>query len=402
LWGELRRPDGQALILTALIMPLLFGMAALCVDASSLFVQKRSIQNAADAAALAAGDELGPASDPSCQASMSCLANIDAKVAAAVGMYSSRNSGQSTVGKCVVATDTDCYTWPYAHDFARVEVRLKKSVPGVFTSAAGIQDRFDVSARAVAVAKPTVTQTPGTAIAIFAYAHNGTDPCSSPNGITVNGNPQTSIDAVLSNGGVTMNTTGTVGWAGYGPPPNNCPKAGTNQGNATWAQQSSVIDWPWKFDRTAVCTGHDSNSQVTLNNPAAGIYCSTVGISVTHLNGSYSLTLVAPVIDIPQGQGNNNFVLSAFNSGLDSANKDLVLWQYGNNQPLTIGGNNSAVAGVVWNENGALTYQGNSGVTGFYEAQSVTVTGNSYTMIGSGPAVGGTSQITGATATLSE
>ena len=49
-----------------------------------------------------------------------------------------------------------------------------------------------------------------------------------------------------------------------------------------------------------------------------------------------------------------------------------------------------------------MTYDGNSGVTGFYEAQSVWVPGNSYTMIGTGPAQGATSQIVGATASLDE
>jgi hypothetical protein len=114
-WGEavggsFCRSQGQALILTALIMPLLLGLTALGVDASSLFVQKRAIQNAADSAALAAGDELGPASDPACQASLPCLAIIDTKVAAVAASYSRTNGGSDTLSKCVVSTDTNCYT----------------------------------------------------------------------------------------------------------------------------------------------------------------------------------------------------------------------------------------------------------------------------------------------------
>jgi len=279
---------------------------------------------------------------------------------------------------------------------------VRRSGSGFFARAAGVKV-FDISARAAAVAKPTVQINPGRPIAIFAYAHNGTDPCGDPNGITITGNPQTSIDAVLSNGSVTMNTTGNVGWAGYGPPPQNCPRAGTNQANAsTWAQQPSAIDWPRKFDRTAVCTGHDSAAAVTLSSPADGIYCSSVKITLTHMSGSHNITLVAPIVDFPNGSGNNNYVLAPYNIGLDSANKDLVIWQYGDGQALTVGGNNSNVNGVVWNQFGSLAYQGNSGVTGFYEAQSISVTGNSYVMHGSGPPEGGSTTITGATASLDE
>ena len=385
------------------------GFAALGVDASALFVQKRVLQTASDAAALAAADELGPASDPTCQASMPCLTAIDIKVHAVAASYSHMNGGTDTLAKCVVSTDTNCYTWPYSHDFARVEIRLRKSASAFIAPAVGLKDKFDVAARAVARAKPTITQTPGNAIAIFAYAHNGTDPCNGtdsngvPYGITIEGNPQDSIDAVLSNGSVTMNSKGTVGWAGYGPPPMNCAMAGSRQVNAsTWAKQTSTIDWPRKFDRTAVCTGHDSNSAVSLNSPADGIYCSKVSITVTHLGGSHAVTFVAPIVNIPPGSGNNNFVLTPYNAGLDAANKDLVLWQYGSGQRFEMNGNNSAFNGVVWIQNGSLTYDGNSGVTGFYEAQNVWVPGNSYKMIGTGPAAGGTTEIVGATASLVE
>jgi hypothetical protein len=65
-------------------------------------------------------------------------------------------------------------------------------------------------------------------------------------------------------------------------------------------------------------------------------------------------------------------------------------------------GNNSAFDGVVWIENGSLTYDGNSGVTGFYEAQNIWIPGNSYTMTGTGPLEGGSDQVVGATASLAE
>ena len=87
---------------------------------------------------------------------------------------------------------------------------------------------------------------------------------------------------------------------------------------------------------------------MSLDSPADGIYCSTVGITVTHLGGIHALTLVAPIVNIPPGSGNNNFVLTPYNAGLDAANKDLVLWQYGSGRSFEMNGNNSAFNGVVW------------------------------------------------------
>jgi hypothetical protein len=302
--------------------------------------------------------------------------------------YSARNGGPSTLTQCLAASDTNCYTWPYQSDNGRIEIRVKKTISTSLTASVGIASLHDASARAVGSTHAILS--PAMPLAIFAYTHNGADLCGSPYGITVNGNPQTSIDAVLSNGTVTMNSSGSVGYAGYGPPPRSCAKAGAKQGNvATWDHRAALQDWPRTFNRAAICAGHDSNVQRNLDNPADGIYCSNVGIKLTGLGGgnTYHLTLVAPAITIPSNV--NHFTLAPDNVDLDASNKDLALWQYGAAQDFSFDHNNSDINGVIWIENGNLAYTGNSGTTGFYEAQNVSIDGNSYLMHGSGPSVPG-------------
>src|SRR4051812_21917434 len=117
---QLRRGGGQALVLVALLMPLLFGIVALVIDGSTLLVQRRMIQNAADAAALAGARELpaigacsstGPS--PTCQG----------RLRAAIEGYSAKNGGPSTLDGgstpgqtwlCAAPSDTNCYTNPYS------------------------------------------------------------------------------------------------------------------------------------------------------------------------------------------------------------------------------------------------------------------------------------------------
>jgi hypothetical protein len=58
-----RRERGQVLLLSALLIPVLLGMAGMAVDAGSYASDRRQLQNAADAIALAAAQELPDGSD---------------------------------------------------------------------------------------------------------------------------------------------------------------------------------------------------------------------------------------------------------------------------------------------------------------------------------------------------
>ena len=50
--------SGQAIVLIALMLTVLIGMVALAVDGSRAYAQRRDLQAAVDASALAAGDKL--------------------------------------------------------------------------------------------------------------------------------------------------------------------------------------------------------------------------------------------------------------------------------------------------------------------------------------------------------
>ena len=94
--------SGQVLVLYALALPVALGFCALVVDLGASYVEKRSLQQAADTAALAAAQELQPALG-TCDAA--CMAAVNAKVALRVGQYSADNGGPSTVAQCTSAAD---------------------------------------------------------------------------------------------------------------------------------------------------------------------------------------------------------------------------------------------------------------------------------------------------------
>lgn len=62
-WDRLRADRGASAVLFALLLPVILGVQALTIDATRMFVERRRLQNAADAAVMAAITYL-PSSDP--------------------------------------------------------------------------------------------------------------------------------------------------------------------------------------------------------------------------------------------------------------------------------------------------------------------------------------------------
>jgi len=140
-----RHDTGQVIVVLALALPLLLGMAALVIDLGNAFVQRRSLQNAADAAALAAAQGL-PCTDTSGAPSTPCQ-NAVAQLA---GNYVASNvSGISTgsLPKCNVSA-APCYE--IVGGGAKVRVKLATHVSTFFGAFFG-KKQFDVSTRAAAV-----------------------------------------------------------------------------------------------------------------------------------------------------------------------------------------------------------------------------------------------------------
>jgi hypothetical protein len=181
------RQCGQTLIIFAIAMPLFLSLVALVADGSSLMVHRRSLQVAADAAALAVAQDLNNPCAPGCLASKA-------------GEYSSKNGGTDHVPACASDSETNCYEWPYVDKNGvshpgQVEVRLTSHFTGFFASAIGFSNLFGVSARAVA----------GIGFATSATVITGTtDPGSTDPNVTIPGATHTTTDpgTEVGNGGI--------------------------------------------------------------------------------------------------------------------------------------------------------------------------------------------------------
>ena len=130
----LRHENGQMAILMVMVLPVIFLILALPLDAGIWFLDHRMAQNQADAAALAAAQYL-PAADTT-------LAT------AAVNTWLVKNGSGPAELDCLVYSDLYPESLPDG-DFDTIEVCVRRESPGVFSGLAGL-DFIYVGASATA------------------------------------------------------------------------------------------------------------------------------------------------------------------------------------------------------------------------------------------------------------
>jgi hypothetical protein len=284
-----RRERGQTLIFLVLAMPVFLAIIALVIDGSMLLVKKRALQNAADAAALAAAQDwpLGG----------SCVGGCLTTLQTRADTYSNKNGGPA-LHPCndpdpTNPTDSNCVAAPYVDKNGvshpgEVEVRLTSSQATLFTKAIGLGSAFGVSARSVAGSNPVLgattitgqTVTGSTSITVTpGGTHTTTDPSQVSGGsgiaftmsrvcnaITYSGaGSGTWEDAIASgfpgsasvlgafatNGGVDFsgNAPKKMTWLGFDQ--NNCPNNPTSPPSGT--NQCKAKAWGDATDSNNLC-----------------------------------------------------------------------------------------------------------------------------------------------------
>jgi Flp pilus assembly protein TadG len=127
---RVRAKDSAAVaVMAALLLPLMLGVCALVLDMGMIYANRRALQNAADAAALAGATELrrdmlGQTSDPAGQAR-----TFAARNGVATSGATCTPDGKATVVVNVAGSDPTTHSW---------QVTTSKLVRLTFGSALGI------------------------------------------------------------------------------------------------------------------------------------------------------------------------------------------------------------------------------------------------------------------------
>jgi Flp pilus assembly protein TadG len=339
---RLRSERGSVLALTAVLLAAMLGMAALAVDVAGWYQMRRQLQSAADAAALAAAQDL-PTSATATNT--------------ATGYVTSNITGA-----------TSAITTPYNGDSSQIKVTVTKSYPSVFGSVLGLGS---VTITASAVAQHIGNSTPA---AVFAMNTSCTSDGSV--GVYVGSNNNQIVGGTHSNGFIYVNSNnnalGPTSYAG----PSGCGYTLTGAhdtfgGAAAPTKDATVEDWPASY--VPPCTS-TRNSFVGSNLVIpAGVYCAS---SIT-LNGNGLI-----------GQGVTfeaaSFTLVGNNWQMNAATGNPLLY-YSGTGTLGIYGNNLN-GQTIFAPNGTIQILGNNGIfSGFVEGKNVQILGNNNVFTGDGP-----------------
>jgi hypothetical protein len=267
------RKDGQSVVLVALAMPVAIILLGFVVDAAHAFVDQKHLQNAADAAALAAAQEVAGGACPSCGTTATQYTKYNGFDLTSVG---------GTLAQCPVdgqgvadtpsgngANAENCYQYPYVDVDANgnphtnsdeVLVRLENCTGTFFGGFVGVSSICE-SVRSVARATPqtgtivhppstnvfggttsystTVVTTPGTAGGGVGFAKSTA--CSA---ITYLGAGGGTVGSLETNGGFKVGNNGVVQFIAWGGQ-SGCNQI-TNGGQvvATSTLPSVPVDWP--------------------------------------------------------------------------------------------------------------------------------------------------------------
>lgn len=343
------------LVLVAVIMVVLLGSAALAIDVGSFYGAQRKAQSAADAAALAAVQDLP---------SNTVQATTD------VHSYVARNYPGATAS---IIT-------PYNGSSGAIKVTVTANTPAFLSQ---IWGKTSQNVSASAAAGGSSGSSPG---AVFA----GDTSCGG-RGITMNGNNNTVIGGTHSDGSLTLNgNNDSFGDTRYGGP-NGCSDT-VNGMHLTFGGSDTPLvdprDEPFPIDyrkSPPACTfsGTDFSWNDNNFNIDTGVYCASHAITLNGNNLGGTVTLIAPSITI----NGNNVDLKPDANGL-------LFWYTGTGS-ITVNGNNLE-GGTVFAPTGTIILNGNNAqTTGFVEGNDVLINGNNWQITGNGPVMpsGGTSLI---------
>ena len=358
------------IVLVAIMLVVFLGAAALAVDIGSFYQAQRQAQAAADAGALAASQDLPTSTNAAAQDGTT---------------YAQKNFPSSTVA----------VTPDYNGNTQNVQVKVTAQTPTFFGQLFGMTSAT-VSATAVAGGNGSAAPA-----AIFGY-----DDTCGDKGVQINGNSATINGAVITNGTLEedTNTNTKITTATYGGPlgcsfVDNSP----NGKGATFTYAPTVNAalqaFPTDYSQTApACTTTSTTPLVwsgsgPQSNIPSGVYCAPE-IDITGNNISGGPTALCPTCGVvfisPK------FVITGNNDSFTAPNgggSNLLFYDTDTTgtSPFVVGpqGNSISINGAIYAPHDTVEIDGNSAGTGFIEGNNVVINGNSFSITGAGPVMGG-------------
>jgi Flp pilus assembly protein TadG len=372
-----RDERGQTIILVALSLPLLLGFIGIATDVGALFKDKRTMQTAADAAAIAGA--LNPSSGAQITA---------AKAASAANGYTDGSNGTHVTVNNPPTWPASNYLSPTGTPNGYVEVTITKTEPTIFLALFGYPS-VTVLARAVATSSGSGGGT------LYTLGATGTTLSISANlnvpggGIIVD---STDTSAMNLAGSVTANSIGIVGGC------NGCSGATPPQAVSGIIPYSDPLSFLPQTSPSGSCTNSlNATGGTVFLSPGCYTAFNETGATVTLSPGTYVINSSTPTAILAGGTLSGTGVTLYINAGSLTINNTAmnltapiggtfngILFQQSSadsSDATIIGNPSSNLQGFFYFPNNALILSGSfaNSYTGFV-AKSLNITTSSMTI----------------------
>jgi Flp pilus assembly protein TadG len=352
---------GQATVMVALSLLFLLGFVGLTIDVGLLFQSKRTMQVAADAAAVAGAGE-SPADS---SGSAATLVTPFAKAAAAANGYTDGSNGVT------ITVNRPAQTGPHTSDPNSTEVVVSQAQSTTFMALLGFPSVM-VKARAVAIKGAAASQACITALdpsGSDALYLQGNSTLSAPAcGVVVD---STASDAIYLKGNKASITAASIGGVGgCQSNPSSACTGNVSPGVTTVAPATDPLYFlPDIPDSPSGCVAAPANGKLTtagcysgnftINAMASGTYTFTGNVTLGTVTASGVTLLLSKNATFGVGTGTVN--LSPPTSG---TYEGVVLYQSRTNSnqlQLQFGSSSAAINGVIYAPDAEIYLQDSGG-----------------------------------------
>jgi len=353
--------SGQALIVFVLFFGMLAGFTAMAIDVGIIFHERRSAQNAADAAALAGVAKLPPF-------------GIPGEAESTAYDWSGRNGYESGVDDTTVTVQ-----YPYNSDLSKLEVKVERPVSFIFGKVLGL-DKTGISARAVAQSTFSVNGGGGYAIFVINNSCSANDPLEiSGSDVDVTGLVHSNSKIKIGgsndsfNGATTHSCTFTDSGSNnsFTPPPEQ-------SGNRTPPLDYSYSDFPCDYSYTEDVDLSSKNELWLNDDPSTltlkdAVICSTQDLQLSVQGAKGNVTLVA----------GDEVKLSGSDMDLKGFWRDILAFSAASHDSaIDMSGSGGNWEGYIYAPNGRVKIQGQNAlsVKGSIIADRVNVSGSNFSI----------------------
>ncbi|MBB5335729.1 pilus assembly protein TadG-related protein [Pectinatus brassicae] len=364
IFKYLKQKNGQMIVLFALTLPILLGMAGLAIDLGNLYYQKSYLQNMADAGAAAGAMYI-----------VSATNHIEAEAEAQKYINLNSKSDESIT---VTYPTTIKKTGTTYDPSTMIIVNVSKNVKTYFIQLLTGTNTYTISARATA----QMTNIPSGPFAYSLFSGSSTDPLTISGNTHVTGNAHSNQNLEISGNASLLGNAEAVGNITLGGSSSvtsvtahgNILISGSSTVSSSTQNSSNVTNIPMPDFANEIQTNAEAVGQSYTKDPK---WKNSTLSGAIYVNDDVKISSNNTISSTGQLLVNGTITISGNLTAADNTNQQqLAIYSLSNaNDAITISGN-TTIDGIIYAPKGNVKITGNVTVNGSIVAKTISISGH--------------------------